>query len=101
MKQVKLADFALFVIRLCLGAVMVYYGSMKLFGAFGGPGFQATLASMEADKQIPQAVGMLVIAGEFAGGLGLIFGVLTRVAAFGVMCVMFGAVYFNLQKEGA
>ena len=41
---------------------------------------------------IPAPFAVLAIAAEFLGGLGLIFGLLTRVAAFGIFCNMLVAV---------
>jgi putative oxidoreductase len=41
---------------------------------------------------IPAVFAFLAIAAEFFGGLGLIFGLLTRVASFGIFCNMFVAV---------
>jgi putative oxidoreductase len=41
---------------------------------------------------IPATFAFLAIAAEFFGGLGLIFGLLTRVASFGVFCNMMVAV---------
>jgi putative oxidoreductase len=41
---------------------------------------------------IPAMFAFLAIAAEFFGGLGLIFGLLTRIAAFGVLCNMVVAV---------
>jgi putative oxidoreductase len=42
---------------------------------------------------LPAVVVVLVIIAEFFGALGLILGFLGRVAAFGVLCVMLGAVF--------
>jgi putative oxidoreductase len=41
---------------------------------------------------IPASFAVLAIAAEFLGGLGLIFGLFTRVAAFGIFCNMAVAV---------
>ena len=42
----------------------------------------------------PEISTYLAIAGEFLGGLGLMVGLLTPIAAFGVACVMAVAVFF-------
>ena len=42
---------------------------------------------------LPAAIVLLVMIAEFFGSLGLITGFLGRVAAFGVFCVMLGAIF--------
>ncbi len=37
---------------------------------------------------------------EFLGGIALVFGILTRLAAFGIMCVMLGAIFTVHLKNG-
>lgn len=81
-------------LRVALGVVFVAHGSQKLLGWFGGYGFDATLNGFHQMLGMPAAVATLVIIGEFFGGLGLIFGFLTRLSAAGIMAVMAGAVYF-------
>ena len=43
-------------------------------------------------SELPLIIAFLVIMAEFLGSLGLVFGLFTRVAAFGIFCVMVGAV---------
>jgi putative oxidoreductase len=57
----------------------------------GGYGFMATMGAME-HMGIPAPFALLAIAAEFAGGLGLIVGLLSRVAAFGIGVEMMVAV---------
>src|SRR5712675_1392569 len=49
---------------------------------------------------IPAPFAVLAIAAEFFGGLGLIFGLLTRVASFGVFCNMIVAVAMVHSQVG-
>ena len=77
--------------RLVFGVLLMAHSSQKLFGWFGGYGFNATMASME-HMGIPAPLAFLAIAAEFAGGLGLIVGLLSRVAAFGIGAEMMVAV---------
>jgi putative oxidoreductase len=49
---------------------------------------------------LPLAVAALVIAAEFLGSLGLITGLLTRLAAFGILCVMTGAIFLVHLPNG-
>ena len=54
---------------------------------------QATRAEQFfTDSGIPVILALLVIAAEFLGPLGLAAGLLTRVAAFGIVCVMLVAI---------
>jgi putative oxidoreductase len=101
MNQAKLTNFALLLMRIGLGLVILYFGSQKVLGLFGGPGFQGTIQGMGEGKHIPPLFATLAMLGEFAGGLGLVLGLLTRVAAFGVMCTMAVATYFQATAPGA
>ncbi|MFQ3587396.1 MAG: DoxX family protein [Fimbriimonadaceae bacterium] len=81
-------DIGLLIIRFVVGTVFLYYGSQKLLGVFGGAGFQGTLDGFQRGLGIPPVLGSLAIIAEFFGGLGLIVGLLTRVAAFGLAVTM-------------
>ncbi len=76
-------DYLLTFVRIVVGVVCVAHGTQKVFGWFGGYGFDATMGAMQ-HMGIPAVFAFLAIAAEFAGGLGLIFGFLSRVAAFGI-----------------
>ena len=80
---------ATLIIRLALGVIFVAHGAQKLLGWWGGAGFAGTIAQLTKMGMLaPLAV--LVIVAEFFGGLGILFGALTRLAAFGIACVMVG-----------
>ncbi len=85
-------DAAPTIARVALGAVMFPHGAQKVLGWFGGHGFTGTLEFFAGTLGIPVVFALLAMAGEFLGALGLITGVLSRVAAFGVACVMLVAV---------
>jgi putative oxidoreductase len=61
-------------------------------------GLQAHIAQL--GMPMPATFGMLAIAAEFLGGLGLIAGLLTRIAAFGVFCTMAVAIYLVHLPHG-
>jgi len=84
-------NFALAIVRLGLGLVMFPHGAQKMLGWFGGAGFSGTMQSFE-HMGIPAPFAFLAIAAEFFGSLGLIFGCLARIAAFGLLCNMIVAV---------
>lgn len=85
-------DYALTLVRLVLGIVFFAHGAQKALGWFGGHGFTASMQYFTVRMRIPAPLAFLDIMAEFLGGLGLIFGLLTRVAAFGIFCVMVVAV---------
>ena len=85
-------DSATTILRLVLGVVFFAHGAQKMLGWFGGYGFSGTMGFFTGVMHIPAVFAFLAIAAEFFGGLGLIFGLLTRVAAFGILCNMIVAV---------
>jgi putative oxidoreductase len=78
-------DWALLVARVVVGVIFMAHGAQKLFGAFGGPGLSAVV-------QMMGPLGYLVTIGEFFGGLGLIFGFLSRFSAASIILIMLGAI---------
>jgi putative oxidoreductase len=86
------ADIVPMILRLTLGLVFFPHGAQKVLGWFGGYGFSGTMAFFTGQMHIPALFAFLAIAAEFAGSLGLITGLLTRVAAFGIASVMLVAV---------
>ena len=63
-----------------------------MLGWFGGYGFHGTMGFFTGAMHIPAVFAFLAIIAEFFGALGLITGLLGRVAAFGIFCVMAVAV---------
>jgi putative oxidoreductase len=77
-------DVSALVLRLGLGIVMFPHGAQKVLGWFGGYGLAGTWGFMTGQMHIPAVFAALAITAEFAGSLGLIVGLLGRVAAFGI-----------------
>jgi putative oxidoreductase len=80
------------ILRFVLGVVFFAHGAQKMLGWFGGYGFSKTMAFFTGPAHIPPVLAFLAIAAEFFGGLGLIFGFLTRIAAFGISVNMLVAI---------
>jgi len=80
------------ILRLVLGVVFFAHGAQKLLGWFGGPGFSGSMGMFTGYLHIPAPLAFLAIAAEFFGGLGLILGFLTRIAAFGIAMNMVVAI---------
>jgi putative oxidoreductase len=84
-------DPAALIMRLALGLVMFPHGAQKVLGWWGGHGAVATMQGF-SKMGLPSFITVLVLLAEFPGSLMLIFGLLTRLAAFGIGCVMVAAV---------
>src|SRR5882762_2800962 len=80
------------ILRLVLGVVFFAHGAQKLLGWFGGYGLSGTMGFLTGMMHIPTPFAFLAIAAEFFGGLGLILGFLTRIAAFGIAANMLVAI---------
>ena len=85
-------DAAVTVVRLALGVIFFAHGAQKMLGWFGGYGFTGTMGFFTRVMHIPTLFAFLAITAEFFGGLGLILGVLTRIAALGIFSNMVVAV---------
>ena len=90
-------DAALLIIRVIVGAIFIAHGGQKLF-TYGMDGVTAGFTQMG----IPFAglVAPMVSFLEFAGGIALVVGVLTRLVAFGLAINMLGAIAFAHAKAG-
>jgi putative oxidoreductase len=84
-------DTTLTVMRLVLGTVMFAHGAQKMLGWFGGYGFHGTMGFFTG-MGVPAPLAFLAICAEFFGGIGLIVGLLSRVAALGIITNMLVAV---------
>ena len=80
---------SLFLLRCVVGIIFTAHGAQKLFGAFGGPGLQSTAAMFGQMGFRPGMFwGALVGCTELLGGLGLLAGYCTRLAALGLAITM-------------
>ena len=86
-------DYALAIARLVLGVVFFAHGAQKMLGWFGGYGFPGTMNFFTQMMHIPAPLAFLAICAEFFGGLGLIVGFLSRIAAFGIAMNMLVAIF--------
>jgi len=93
-------DFGLTILRLVIGVVFFAHGAQKMLGWFGGYGFHGTMGFFTQQMGIPAPFAFLAICAEFFGGLGLIVGLLSRIAAFGIMCNMIVAVLTVHARNG-
>lgn len=87
------ADMGLLILRVTLGVVFIYHGGQKLFGLFGGYGLSGT-AQWMGSIGIPLPYGSALAAGsaEFFGGLAVLLGLWTRIAAIPMVFTMIVAI---------
>jgi putative oxidoreductase len=93
-------DTAALVLRLALGIVFFPHGMQKLFGWFGGYGFEGTMGFFTTKLGIPAVVAFLAITAEGLDSLGLIAGLGTRIAAIGISVNMAVAVLMLHLQNG-
>jgi putative oxidoreductase len=79
-------DLGLLILRIGLGIIFIAHGWMKLRNP----------SAWAKNMGLPTFVGLLVSIGEFFGGLGILFGFLTQIAALGPLLVMLGALRYHI-----
>lgn len=93
------AQWGPLILRLAVGAVFFAHGAQKLFGWFGGPGIAGTAGFFGQIGLAPAVFwAWLVALVEFFGGIALILGLVTSVAAVLLainMAVAFFAVHLR------
>lgn len=93
----ELAGFAL---RIVLGGIMLPHGAQKLLGWFGGFGYTSTMKFFTEDMRLPWIVAVFIIFVEFFGSLALMAGFASRLWAFALLIIMFGAIVTTNYKHG-
>lgn len=93
-------NVAVLIVRLAVGGLLAGHGAQKLFGWFGGYGFDGTMQFFTETMGLPAPIALLVILGESIGALLLIAGLGTRVAAFGISAIMLGATLTSHASVG-
>lgn len=86
---------ALTLLRVAVGAIFVVHGMHKLEDIAG-----TTAGFARIGIPAPEAATYLGILGELFGGLGLLLGALTHLAAMGPVLVMASAIYFVHRGHG-
>jgi putative oxidoreductase len=91
----------LLAIRLVGGLTIAAHGAQKLFGWFDGPGITKLTQGFEKQGFKPAWLWViLVILGEFGGGLSVALGFLTPLGAAGMFGAMLMAIFKSHWKNG-
>jgi len=86
------ADWVVGIARIVLGIIFFGHGAQKILGWYGGPGLASSMRTFTEHLHLPSTLAFLVIAGEFFGGIGLIVGLFSRIAALVIALTMVGAI---------
>jgi putative oxidoreductase len=93
-RAAALADFDLLILRLTTGATMLQASLIKAFDLHSTVNFMET-----SGWRMPQFAALVVTITETAGGIGLILGLLTPVAACAVLAAMIGTWAANVSGD--
>ncbi len=92
------SEWALALLRIVLGVIFLYHGYLKLFVAGG---FKATVGFFTTlGIPVPLYSALLVSVAEFAGGILLIVGVITRLASLVLIFEMLVALFAVHIRNG-
>lgn len=94
-----LEPYALPLLRIVMGLVLIPHGCQKAFGWFGGAGFAKFTQIFDQNGYRPAVFWVsVVMLTEMVGGLCLALGLFTRVAALFILIFMVNAVLFTSGK---
>lgn len=94
------SDWIQTVSRIILGVIFFAHGAQKLLGWFKGPGLKATMRTMTTHLGLPAVLAFGTVAAEFFGGVALIVGLLSRIAAAGIAAIMLFAILMVHGRYG-
>ena len=93
-------DGSLLIARLALAIVVAAHGAQKLFGWFGGYGFEGTVGFFTGVIGIPYMLAVAIILLESVGMIALVAGVFTRFLSTALIIVMLGAIFTTHLSNG-
>jgi putative oxidoreductase len=85
-------DYTLALMRLALGIIFLFHGGQKAMGWFGGNGWNGTMHMFTTGMGFPAFFAACAILAEFVGGILLIIGFLSRLAALAIAINMMVAI---------
>jgi putative oxidoreductase len=93
-------DVTLLLVRLILAIVVGAHGAQKLFGWFGGYGYEGTMNFFTDFIGLPYFMGLLIILAESAGMIFLALGFLSRFISAALIVIMAGAIVTTHMQHG-
>lgn len=96
----KTSDISLLTARIILGTVVAAHGAQKLFGWFGGYGFDGTMGFFTGVIGLPYVLALLIILAESIGMIALIAGFVSRVSSVSLIMIMLGAIITTHAQAG-
>jgi putative oxidoreductase len=95
----KLDPYALLILRVAIGLILIPHGCQKFFGWFHGLGFNGFMQLFDKLGYHPGAVYTVIAATvELVGGICLVLGLFTRVSSLFLIIFMIFGVQFTAQK---
>ena len=95
-----LMSVGLLILRITLGSIFFAHGAQKVLGWFGGYGLKGTQGHFKSVLHIPAPLFYVAAFTEFFGGIALVAGILTQLAALGIVVVMTVAILKAHAKNG-
>lgn len=93
------ADFGLLLLRFAIGGVFFAHGAQKVFGLWGGTGIGAFTRSLDGFGYANTGIlAWAAAAGELAAGAAVVLGLLTPLAAAGLVAFAINAVLVNAHN---
>lgn len=83
--------------RLVLGTVIAAHGAQKLFGWFGGYGFENTVSYFTDVTGLPYFAAVLIILAESIGMIALMAGLFSRLISVSLIIIMVGAIVSHIE----
>lgn len=85
-------DYTLLLVRLSIAVVVAAHGTQKLFGWFGGFGFDGTMGFFTQTIGLPYILALGIIIIETLGMIALALGAFSRTISYGLIAIMIGAI---------
>ena len=93
-------DVSLSITRIGLGIVVAAHGAQKLFGWFGGYGYDGTVGFFTGVIGLPYLLAVGIILLESVGMIALVVGAFTRILSGALILIMLGAIFTTHISNG-